>query len=69
MKKKKEEEKKNQIKIGDKKFVEFYRESCCYQTLDIPEGASHVEAELDYSGCYYESDTPTIMLIFYKEEK
>jgi hypothetical protein len=67
-KKKKEEEKKNCMKIGDKNFVEVFRTSCCYETIEIPDGVSRVEAKLDYDGCYYESDSPTIMLIFYKEE-
>lgn len=34
----------------------------------IPEGATHVELEVDYSGCYYEGDTPSYNLVVYKKK-
>jgi hypothetical protein len=40
-----------------------------YEMTEIPEGATHVESETDYSNCYYESDSPSIKLTFYKKEK
>lgn len=51
------------------KFTEIDSFNSGYETAEIPEGATHVEAEIDYSRCWYESDMPTIKLKFYKKEK
>lgn len=40
-----------------------------WDMVPIPEGATHAEAELDYSNCYYESDTPSCIIHFYKEKE
>ena len=42
---------------------------CYLDKVPIPKGATHVEMELDYSSCYYESDTPSAVANFYKEKE
>ena len=57
-------------KVKDEyKFVKISELGSCYETLPIPEGATHVETEIDYKDCYYESDTPSVKVIFYRKEK
>lgn len=36
---------------------------------EIPEDATHFATEIDYSNCFYESDTPSVIVTFYKKEK
>jgi len=38
-----------------------------WDRVEIPKGATHIEAEVDYSDCYYESDTPSCTLHFLKK--
>lgn len=40
-----------------------------YDKTPIPEGATHVELEIDYSGCYYEGDSPSYSMIVYKKKE
>jgi hypothetical protein len=40
-----------------------------WDMVPIPEGATHAEAELDYSNCYYESDTPSCIIHFFKKKE
>jgi hypothetical protein len=40
-----------------------------YDKIPIPEGATHVELELDYSNCYYESDQPSAKATFFKKKE
>jgi hypothetical protein len=40
-----------------------------WEMVSIPEGATHVETELDYSSCYYESDTPSCIVHFFKKKE
>ncbi len=47
-------------------YEKISSQSCVYETITIPKDATHVEAELDYSSCYYESDQPYCMIHFYK---
>jgi hypothetical protein len=63
------ENEKKSIIIGDKKFIEISKSSCCYETLEIPVGATHVEAEVNYDDCWYQGDVPSVRVIFYKEEE
>lgn len=35
----------------------------------IPEGATCFELEIDYSGCYYEGDTPSYSVVFFKKKE
>lgn len=59
MRKKKEVEKKVEYEeIG-------IRDMWCGKEA-IPEGATHFELEMDYSGCYYESDSPSCKVRFFK---
>jgi hypothetical protein len=51
------------------KFVKISEFNLVYENVEIPEGATHVEAETDYSNCYYESDQPSVKVIFYRKEK
>jgi len=50
------------------KYVRISECNSVFETVEIPEGATHVESEIDYSHCYYESDTPNVKLIFYKKK-
>ena len=63
------DDEKKVVILGGKRFIEISKTSCCYETLEIPEGATHVEAEVNYDDCWYESDTPSVRVIFYKEEE
>ncbi len=36
---------------------------------EIPHDATHVEAEIDYGDCYYESDTPSVKIYFLKKRE
>ena len=60
--------KKEKVK-EEYKFVKISEHSGGYETFEIPEGATHVESEVDYDGCYYESDTPSVKITFYRKEK
>jgi hypothetical protein len=50
-------------------YEKISSQSCIYETILIPEGATHVEAELDYSSCYYENDTPSCIVHFFKKKE
>lgn len=50
-------------------YVKLTEVSIVYECIKIPENATHIEAEVDYSGCYYESDMPSVKLTFFKLEK
>lgn len=59
MKKKKE--------VKEKKWVEVATfNHCSHDCVQIPVGATHVECEMDYSDCYYESDIPCVKMTFMK---
>ena len=52
--------------------VEYEKISSCngiYDVFPIPEGATHVELDLDYSSCYYESDSPSVIARFLKKKE
>jgi len=51
------------------KFVKISELHSVYEVVEIPPGATHVESETDYSGCYYESDMPSVKVTFYRKEK
>lgn len=51
-------------------FEKIGSTSGCYMDkIPIPEGTTHVELELDYSNCYYESDSPSPIATFYKKKE
>lgn len=58
-------------KKKEKKIVyeKISSDSSYWDKLKIPDGATHVELELDYSGCYYEGDSPSMIAHFYKEKE
>lgn len=60
---------KKKIVKDEYKFVKISELNSAYETVEIPPGATHVESETDYSNCYYESDQPSVKLIFYRKEK
>ncbi len=54
--------------------------SCCHTTLKevieyftgyglTSKDFGNIEIELDYGGCYYESDTPSVVAIYTKPKK
>jgi len=49
-------------------YEKISEDSGYWDKIPIPEGATHVELELDYSGCYYESDQPSMKAHFYKQK-
>lgn len=61
--------KKEKLVKEEYKFVRISESDSCYEMLPIPEGATHVETEIDYSNCYYESDQPSVKVIFCRKEK
>lgn len=61
--------KKKKIVKEEYKFVKISEVNSIYESVEIPEGATHVEAEADYSNCYYESDMPSVKVIFHRKEK
>lgn len=59
---------KKKIKIEDE-FEEVSKiHANSWGKDDIPEGATHFELEVDTSQCYYESDTPSYIISFYKKK-
>ena len=58
--------------MAKKKEVKYEKISsthgCYLDKVPIPEGATHVELELNYDNCYYESDQPSAVATFYKEK-
>lgn len=50
-------------------YEKIRSDSGYYDKIPIPEGATHVEMELDYSSCYYESDSPSLIAHFYKRKE
>lgn len=40
-----------------------------YSTNEIPAGVTHFEIDVDYSGCYYENDTPSYTAHYYKKKE
>jgi len=56
--------KKKEKKVEYEEIGQCYADS--YSKCDIPEGATHFELKVDYSNCYYESDTPSYTMYFFK---
>jgi hypothetical protein len=60
--KKKEIKKEVYEKIGS-------TSGCYMDKIPIPEGTTHIELEMDYSNCYYESDQPSPVANFFKKKE
>ncbi len=60
---------KKKVIKDEYKFVKISEIHSVYEVVEIPEGATHVESETDYSSCYYESDMPSVKVTFYRKEK
>lgn len=60
---------KKKEKLAKDEFVKISELHSVFETVEIPPGATHVGSETDYSNCYYESDQPSVKLIFYRKEK
>ena len=59
---KKKKEKEDFVKISE----------CSADTwskIPIPEGAICMELEVDYSSCYYENDSPSYIIHFFKRSE
>ncbi len=56
-----------QKEIKKDEYEKLSSASDYWSKIEIPEGATHVEMELDYSSCYYESDQPSMIAHFFKK--
>ena len=58
---KKKEVKKEEYEEVCKEYADTYGKN------PLPAGVTHYELEVDYSACYYENDTPSYIIHFFKK--